>query len=323
MLFACGAGARAQSASTERVDAGVHLSWVRAEGATECGNAGLVQTDVTRRLGKNPFTEPSRVFVEAVASREGGLFQAQLEMRDEIGGSLGARKVTSDAATCDSLVSAAGLAIALMIDPEAALAPKAAPPPPVLAAPPLREVPILPVPLPRPPAARGALLVALTATARTLPRAALGVRVGGDVRLARRFDAEASLTFFPEQRQARRGFEVSFGLTYASAGLCYQLLQAATVQLAGCGFGSLGAIHATTFEPARSHDGQLLWSAAGLGLRAAWVLADPLLIRAGVEASLPLERRDYLIKRGTSENVVVFSDPAFAAALHVGLGVRF
>ena len=315
--------AQTQSAPAPRVDAGVHLSWVRSESALECGNAGLVQADVVRRLRKNPFTEPSRVFVEAHVTRVGTAFQAQLELRDERGQPLGTRRVTSDAASCDSLVSAAALAIALMIDPDAVLAPPEPPPAP----PPASTTP--PATASVPPAlgpenrARGGLLAALVGSSRVLPRAALGMRVGIEVLPLRRWGAELSLTFLPEVRQQLRGFDVSFGLTYASLGLCYQLLDATTVQLGACALGSAGALHATAFEPARGVRGQLFSSGAGAGLRAAWQLAPPVLVRAGVEASVPLERRDYLMRRGALEEVTVFSDPSFSATLHVGLGVRF
>lgn len=319
--------AQAPSAAAERVDAGVHLSWVRAESARECGNAGLVQADVVRRLRKNPFTEPSRVFVEASVTRAGTAFQAQLELRDEQGQPLGTRRVTSDAASCDSLVSAAALAIALMIDPDAVLAPPepAKAPPPASATPPSTTAVPSATALPEP-RARGGLLAAVVGSSRVLPRAALGMRVAVEVLPLRRFGAELSLTFLPEVRQGLRGFDVSFGLTYASLGLCYRLLSAPTVELGACALGSAGALHATAFEPARGVRGQLFWSAAGAGLRAAWQLTPPVLLRAGVEASLPLERRDYLMRRGVrdeAEEVAVFSDPSFSATVHVGLGVRF
>lgn len=315
--------AQTPSAQVDRVEAGVHLSWVRAESALECGNAGLVQADVVRRLRNNPFTEPSRVFVEANVARVGTAFQAQLELRDARGQPLGTRRVTSDAASCDSLVSAAALAIALMIDPDAVLAaPEPAKAPPASAtsasASPAPAAPVLPEPR-----ARGGVLAALVGSSRMLPRPALGVRVAVEVLPLRRWGAELSLTFLPEVRQELRGFDVSFGLTYASLGLCYQLLDATSVELGACALGSAGALHATTFEPVRGVRGQLFWSGAGAGLRAAWQLAPPVLVRAGVEASVPLERRDYLMRRGALEEVTVFSDPSFSATLHVGLGVRF
>ena len=302
----------------------MHLSWVRAPSAIECGDAGRVQADVVRRLGKNPFSEPSRYFIEATVSAQATSFQAELEMRDESGASLGSRKVVSDAATCASLVSAAELAIALMIDPDAAIL-RRLPPAPIepkkAESKPLEVAPVAPSPPPR--LNRAAWFVALVAASRVLPQAAMGARVGGEVRLLRRLDFEASLTLLPEMRQTLSGFDTGFGLTYGTGGLCFRLLDHEDVTLAGCGFGSVGAMHAVAYEPARGRQGQLLWSATGVGLRAAWVLARPLALRAGVEGSVPLERRDYVVSRARGAEAVVFRDPAVSATLHLGLSVRF
>lgn len=301
----------------------VHLSWVRAPEALECGDAGQVQADVVRRLGKSPFSEPSKIFVEATVSKPDGAFVAQLEMRDEAGVSLGSRRVASEASSCASLVSAAGLAIALMIDPDAALAPSSAPapPPPSVPLAPPRTVAVIEAPAPRAPQLTfgvGALVAA-----RVLPQAAVGVRLGADQRLAARLHAELSLSFLPQARQELRGVEVGFGLTYGSLGLCYDPLAAAHVTLAACGFGQLGAMSVNAYEPARSRAGQLLWSTAGLGLRAGWALAEPLLLRVGVEGTVPIQRREYVVARVAEPPVVVFRDPAIAATLHLGLALRF
>jgi hypothetical protein len=303
----------------------VHLSWVRAPEALECGDAGQVQADVVRRLGKSPFSEPSKIFIEATISKPDSAFVAQLEMRDQAGASLGSRRVASEAASCTSLVAAAGLAIALMIDPDAALAPPSAlappPPPPPPPAPSKTSVASS-----REPAMRAPQLTfgasALVA-ARVLPQAAWGVRLGAEQKLLARVHAELSLSFLPQVRQELRGVDVGFGLTYGSLGICYEPLAAARVTLAACGFGQIGAMSVNAYEPARSRAGQLPWSTAGVGLRAGWVLAEPLLLRAGVEGTLPIQRREYAVARATEPALVVFRDPAFAATLHLGLALRF
>jgi hypothetical protein len=38
----------------------VHLSWIRPATASSCPDAGDIQADVVQRLGRHPFTEPSR-----------------------------------------------------------------------------------------------------------------------------------------------------------------------------------------------------------------------------------------------------------------------
>ena len=300
-----------------------HLSWVRAPAAVSCGDAGAVQADVARRLGRDPFAEPSRLFIEAMVTREGSEWRAELEMRDAAGESLGSRTVVSDVPSCASLVSAAGLSIALMLDHEAARnpPPSPAPPPP----PPVDREPLAPAPAAeaRAHGARGSVVAALTGAALLLPEPALGLRVGGDLTLAGALDLALALHFFPEQRQELSGFDVSFGLTYASLGPCYRVVDVARVQLAGCGAFSLGAMHAVTFEPEQSQKSELRWTAASLGLQAAWLLFQPVTLRAGVEAVVPLEQHEYLILRDDSAPVRVFADPEIGATAHFGLGGRF
>jgi hypothetical protein len=302
----------------------VHLSWVRAPEALECGDAGQVQADVVRRLGKSPFSEPSKIFIEATVSRPDSAFVAQLEMRDQVGASLGSRRVTSEAPSCASLVAAAGLAIALMIDPDAALAPPSTPAPSPPPAPPVpAKTSAVASREPAPRAPQLTFAVAALVAARVLPQAAWGVRLGADQKLVARVHAELSLSFLPQVRQELHGVDVGFGLTYGSLGICYEPLAAARVTLAACGFGQIGAMSVNAYEPARSRAGQLLWSTAGVGLRAGWVLAEPLLLRAGVEGTLPIQRREYAVARATEPALVVFRDPAFAATLHLGLATRF
>lgn len=161
------------------------------------------------------------------------------------------------------------------------------------------------------------------AAARVLPQAAFGARLGADLRLAARWHAEASLSFLPESRQQLRGVDVGFGLSYAALGLCYQPLAAPRVVLAACGFAQLGAMNATAYEPAQTRDGELLWSAAGVGLRADWVVREPLLVRVGVDGSAPLHRREYAVARATQPELVVFEDAPLAATLLAGLAARF
>ena len=225
--------------------------------------------------------------------------------------------------SCTSLVSAAGLAIALMIDPDAVAAPHAAPPPAV--PPPSHPEPSheLPVTLAPKRAPSMTFFAGAVAAARVLPQAALGARLGVDLRLVEHVRAELSLSFLPEARQQLRGVDVGMGLTYGALGLCYEPLSEARVTLAACGFAQLGAMNATAYEPARTRDGELVWSAAGAGLRAGWVLTEPLLLRVGVDGSVPLQRREYAVARASGPELVVFRDPAFAATLHAGLALRF
>lgn len=306
-------------------DQRIHLSWVRAASALECGDAAHVQQDVVRRLGKDPFGEPSTLFVEAQVTREAERFVASLELRDVAGTSLGSRQVASDAPTCASLVSAAGLAIALMIDPDAVAEPKLAPKPKPLpqepAPPPPPQVQTITVREP----ARTWLLVGAAGAIRTLPRASVGVVLGGGLDLSRHVALELTLSFHPEQRERLRGFDVSFGLSRVSLAPCLALVRGRSADLWGCAIGRVGAVHAVTHAPERSADSQLPWAAAGVGLRAGWLLSPPVALRMGISGDVPLLRRDYKVSVGEpqAQEVVVFSEPRFAATLDLGLALRW
>jgi hypothetical protein len=300
--------------------AGVHLSWIRSPAAVSCPDAGHVQADVVRRLGGNPFTEPSHTFVEASVSKDAGTWQAEIEMRDPAGGSLGSRKVSSDGPSCTSLAAAAGLAIALMIDPDALLNRPPAPPPKDVAPP--RE-PTAPAPIEAAPSRRGALAVSAIGTGRILPRAAFGVRLGGDIRLTDKIDLAIASTFLPEKRQSREGNDVSFGLVWGAVGPCYRIVDVPRVSLSGCAALLIGALRTVVFDPVRARTSALPWAGASAGLRVAWSPLPPFELEAGVDLLIPFYRRTYLVERAPGDNVAVFSDPAVGGGGFLGLGVQY
>ena len=310
--------AGAQAASR----AGVHLSWSRTDAATSCPDAGRVQSDVVRRLRRSPFSEPSSVFIEARISKTGELWLAEIEMRDSAGSSLGSRRVESDSASCTSLASAAGLAIALMIDPDALLEPAPEPPPPP--PPPVAKPEPAPVVPTEPKAQRRlAFLASLLGVSRALPKPALGGRLAADLRLFGRLDASLALAFLPERRELREGEDVSFGLLWGALGPCYRLVDSTSVKLSGCATFFFGALRTVVFDPSRARTSQLPWSAAAAGVRVGLSPLSRLQLEGGVDLMTPLYRRDYLVERAPGDYVNVFSDPALAGAGFVGLGVQY
>jgi hypothetical protein len=303
---------------------GVHLSWARSVAATSCPDAGQVQADVVRRLRRSPFSEPSSVFIEASISKTSEVWLAEIEMRDALGNSLGSRRVESDSASCTSLASAAGLAIALMIDPDALLEPARAPAPPP--APPPPQPDRAPPPVARPEVKaerRVAVAASVLGLSRALPKPALGARLATELRLVQRLDASLSVAFLPERRELRQGEDVSFGLLWAGLGPCYRLVDSVSVKLSGCATFLFGSLRTVVFDPARAQTSQLPWSAVAAGVRVGLSPLAPLQLEGGVDLMTPLFRRDYLVERGPSDYVAVFSDPALAGVGFVGLGVQY
>jgi hypothetical protein len=311
--------ARAQTEPAAGGKTGVHLSWIRSAAAASCPDAGHVQADVVRRLGSDPFTEPSRLFVEASVSKDGGSWQAEIEMRDASGSSLGSRKVAGDGPHCASLASAAGLAIALMIDPDAMLDHRPSPAP-VEVAP--KEAPARPPPAERA-SRRGALALSAAFAGHILPHAAFGASLAGEVRLVGRLDLAVSSTFLPEKRQSRDGNDVSFGLVWGAVGPCYRMVDVATISLSGCGALLVGALRTVVFDPVRARTSALPWAGASAGVRVGWSPVAPLLLEGGVDLIAPFYRRSYLVEHAPGDNVAVFDDPALAGAGFLGLGVQY
>jgi hypothetical protein len=122
-----GPSARAIAQEDAAAD-GARLAWVRGEGAAGCVDGESLAGEVRARLGRDPFRGEVRQTIEGLVGRREGRWVAQLFDRDATGAAVGARELTSDAASCRALDPALALAIALAIDPEAAMRPTDASP---------------------------------------------------------------------------------------------------------------------------------------------------------------------------------------------------
>jgi hypothetical protein len=102
---------------------GTRLSFVRAEDAADCIAAPAIEREVTRRMGRDPFVGPARQWIEGIVELRGGYYEVQLFERNADGKTLGMRRLREGATDCHKLDDAVVLAIALIIDPTARLAP--------------------------------------------------------------------------------------------------------------------------------------------------------------------------------------------------------
>lgn len=115
--------AQAEEASAH----GVRLSFVRAENASGCIPLTALEREITRRMGRDPFVGSPRQWIEGVATRKGNYYEIQLFERDAAGRTVGSRRLGEATADCRKLDDAIELAVALIIDPAARLAPFVAP----------------------------------------------------------------------------------------------------------------------------------------------------------------------------------------------------
>lgn len=299
----------------------VHFAWVRGAGAESCPTEATLANIVAARLGRDPFSRDSPRFIEGVVERTPSGWSAHIRMSKD-GSGLGTRELTSEGPDCSSITAASVLAIAIGIDPDAALGiapntPPAAPPP----APPEsakqekpRSVESLPIkssirvaspswPLPFPRitvSPRGILGFTL------LPRAAPGFALMTGLE-GRRWEAALGMFWLPDVSTPNDDF--AFGITAITLGGCMNLVRARRFSLSTCLGMHGGAMHKVvvslqTYAPfdIRSR----AWFAGALSLRARIPIVSLLSIDAGVELVIPLIHRDFAIQGQR--------DPVFAMA---------
>jgi hypothetical protein len=329
-LSFCMALARPASGETPASDRQVvRLSWVRTREAISCPDAGEIETDVIRRLGWSPFGSPASRSIEVSVSKEPARWRADIEVRAPDGSSLGSRSVTSEAATCASLASAAGLAVALMIDPAAFLRgntePETPAPAPTTsdAAAAVLDASTPPVSTETEPALSGSLSLVAVFAVRVLPGFAPGAGLFGDVLLGDRGRLIVSAVHLPEQSQSRNEASALFGITWTGLGACYDFVRQEAWSLSACASALVGASHVVAIQPGPFDVGGRFWAAGAMGLRAEWFPSSPLQFRTGVEFVAPFDRRVNSVEwRDPARREELYSEPALGGFGFAGFGVK-
>lgn len=288
-------------------------SWVRLPGAETCAAAEDIASGVRARLGRDPFATPAERHIEGWVERSHDRWLAHLNVTRPDGGSLGGRQLESTEATCATLVDAVTLAVVLMIDPEAGLAPrppKSAPaarrePAPALVAIPqpaaTAQAAVAREPLPQPPQTRApglAMTAALRALAvwGVLPRVSAGLEAGAELQLSRRVGIATAAGFLPTVRTDDQRF--GFGLMAASLGPCVALVGDIRTRLGLCVEAQLGSIQAVTYDydidpfPPTNY----FWFAVRAGTRLNQRLVGPLGFELSAQALVPVIRHEFTLR---------------------------
>lgn len=343
-------------------NSGVRLSFVRAENAADCIAASALQSEIARRMGHDPFEGPARQWIEGFIQRQAEYYELQLFERDADGNTMGTRRLREQAGDCHKLDDAIVLAIALIIDPTAQLAPPMARVPDAsnpaaakgqsLIAAPRASLPQRAIPAAKPgrdsafvvaPAASrpsaaptqsdivrkpGAAFASMDAVVLggVLPGAAVGAemttRVSLDLR--ERFALRLSGLFVPETRQRSAAGDLGYGLTALEAGACLstQLRRAARLVGFGCVGFGLGAVHTVVHSPEPLKPNDRLWAAFRFELGADLRVFGPVWL--GVRAF------DLLAPRRWDFNVMVnrqrtqaFSQKALMPGAALGVALHF
>ena len=339
-----GAAALACALSVARASADpapVQLAWVRGPGAEACSRQSAIVQQVTARLGRSPFRADAELSIDAYVTHVEAGWRAEIFVRDREGKLTGARELTSEASDCGAIESATVLALALAIDPEAALRPPAPAPPALTTAPaPMPAAPApatapapapatapLPVSAPPPPRAdppleaglgnsgvalRGEIALGL------LPRAAAGLSLAGRAAITERWALTAEALWMPEVSAADDRF--AFGLSALALGACAGVVRSSRAELSACGALWGGALHAVVRGLPAVEPGDSAWAAVSATPQLRLRLGGRLHLDLGAQLLVPLLRRPFQVAGWSSP---VFQQAPAAFLPFAGLGANF
>jgi hypothetical protein len=324
------------------------LSFVRGTGAEGCPSRQDLEREVSTRLGHSPFDSGAPKSIEILTEGTPAGFRSVVTVLDRDGKVLGRRVLLGDEPSCAPIFSATALAVALLIDPEAALSRDAraneavgrfeveAPPPPPIAPPPsiLPVAPPSPAPPPpqnrapsappAPPAreAHGVLLGADAAvTAGLVPEVSPGVGIFANGRLGPRFGLSLSALYvFKAEASDDNAAVLDISLTSFGAALTISAVDTGAFELVPDAGLMAGALHAAVREGEVIDSGDQAFFALGFGLRAQVrvVTGFYLAVRAG--GAVPLVRRGLFVREADEP---IWRQPPVSGLASFGVGWAF
>ncbi len=298
------------------------LSWVRLPGAEACIGSHALAMAVEGRLHREIFVSPSRaaVLVEGRIERSSAPpgFRAVITVSNEAGVELGNREIHSASPSCAAMDDDLALVIAVMIDPDATLAPPLprapAPPPPT----PPPQPCIEPRGGPPPPSWRVSLQAGGAAVMGLLPRVSGGVLLRSHVEPPHFWAFEVGGILFPAVVAEQGTVGASFQLAEAFVSACPLTLRAFGAALSACAGVQVGSMRAAGvgLEPVSAPE-QGLFNVTLEG-RVHRRLVGPLVAGAGLGLVVPVLRSQFSYL-GTD----LFQMAPVAGAVDLSLGVEF
>jgi hypothetical protein len=342
LAYPCFSAAPAKAA--EVGTATVNLRWHRGTGAEACTEQTKLEELVKTRLGRDPFSSEAERTLDASITSESGTWHVELRVRDHSGASLGQRIFDVRAESCDQVVDAVSLAVALAIDPNASLKidpkppeadaahtgtadgapgdnkakPEEASKPKVVPSPyPYAQL-LAPVQAAEPARNPWGTRFALrgVAAAGLLPGVAPGVE------LVASFDLNHShpllgISYFAEAALDPR---FAFGLTTVDVGYCHDVLTTHRAALGVCGTAHLGSQRVVVRQLQPVNPGDHFFAAASVGPTIAWLAWGPLYLQAGVSAWVPLPGL-YPSFYISGQNSPVFESHSLSGLAFLGIGL--
>ena len=319
------------------------LSWVRAEGAEECPSGRVLMTEVERRLGRAVFDAAAERAFEVEVTRFGTTYRSDVYVRDAAGHAIGHRSLQSDEPGCTALLNATALAIALVIDPDAAAqtpaptsgvaafetppepAPRVAPPPPPspMAEAPTAEPPIEMLAPPRRPRTQVTVALRGGIDAGFVPKTAPGVTLFFSALPTRRWGYALAASYAPSETATSGIGSIDVGLTRGSALVTFDVaeIDSSTGRFVLAAGPSLGAFHVGVREPTPvTAPGDYLFLAAELQADLQLYVTKTIFIELGGGALVPLRRQEFLVR---GQDAPVWRQPLVSGQAFLGLGAKF
>ncbi len=319
--------------SPEAAPVRYELHWTMAEGTDSCPGEGAVAAEIATRLGRNPFTHGTEETLHVALSGAPGDWRATLAVHQGDGTVDWSQPLESDDASCYTMADALVLAIVLMIEPAALVAPPELPSEPPVSTPsvsnrseeesPGEATEEPPAPTEESPSSyplHGR--VGASVSGGLLPRTTAAVRleVGGPIRaiLASVFQWRLTMRFYPQVRTADEDF--AFGISTLGLGLCAESRVLERLSLGGCATPSIGVIHGVVYRPEPTFPGDRFWVGLSTVGVASVRVVGPLWVRLEVGGMWSLYRQRFTVRNRT--------DPAFEQAFagldaSLSLALRF
>jgi hypothetical protein len=331
-------------------DSGTYsLAWVRDDGAESCPPGRELAADVAQRLGRSPFDPAAPRAIEIRVERTATGFRSRVHVRGGDGSTLGRRMLASDEPSCAPLFSATALAVALLIDPDAALReparspavaeftePEPPPPPPPAPPPPQPAAPAPTTDRPRAPARREHEVAAATLlgayTLGLTPEGSPGAALQFGGRLTTHWGWSVAALYVDPSEASQGDVTFSVGLTAASAFVSFRPLPRGTNLAieAGPWLGVLGTSvvvsDARPTSAVATSPGDFLFAALSAGVGFEATVSTNVFVTARGHLLAPLVRRQLSVSvendGGTSPDPV-WTQPPVAGLFSAGVGLLF
>jgi hypothetical protein len=307
------------------------LSVVRLPGAESCDRGAVLASGVEQRLGHPVFGPPQggAGSIEVTLAADGAAFRASVRSFDAQGEPTGVREVKPTGASCATLVDALVVVLSVMIDPEAALAPRPVPRPqpetPPHAAPPEFTPPPRepqPEPAAAPPARSATLFTRIGFGELPATSVSFGAAYTHQLGpIALYLDARASLP--TERRRSIDTEGVRMSIATATLGLCPLATRDPVLRFSACVGAELGGWFVSSFGVRDPRKGVEPHAAGSARIAAQVALSEQLAVSLAATGSALVLRPELVFDVADGSRETVYHAPPLTGAAEVGLSTRF